>query len=155
MAFFRKITTFFLLIFLLGTLVLPALATAQYQGLEVSVTMDKETYEPGEPITATITVTNKGSQTVTIANLEQLIPEGYVLAENSDVSMKDVEMVPGRILVLQVTFEGDTSENAEAEAATGFEGFVNTVLYGRTMGVPNMFIAVILAIALIIFFILT
>ena len=99
MAFFRKITTFFLLIFLLGTLVLPALATAQYQGLEVSVTMDKETYEPGEPITATITVTNKGSQTVTIANLEQLIPEGYVLSENSDVSMKDVEMVPGRILV--------------------------------------------------------
>ena len=155
MAFFRKITIFFLLIFLLGTLVLPALATAQYQGLEVSVTMDKETYEPGEPITATITVTNKGSQTVTIANLEQLIPEGYVLSENSDVSMKDVEMVPGRILVLQVTFEGDTSENAEAEAATGFQGFVNMVLYGRTMGVPNMFIAVILAIALIIFFILT
>jgi len=140
-----------------GLLVLPATATfVEHEGLEISIEMDKEEYLEGEPITATITVTNVSAESITIVNLEQLIPEGYKLTEGSDVAMKDVEMHPGRILVLKVTFEGDpTQETETAEEVTGFEAFVNQVLYGKTMGVPNMLIATILGIAIVIFFILT
>ena len=156
MAHFRKITVLLLIALWAGILAVPVAATVQYQGLEVSIAMDKETYEPGEPITATITVTNVGIDTVTIVNLEQLIPAGYKLSENSEVAMKDVEMHPGRILVLQVTFEGDpnapVTEEAELE---GPAALVNTLLYGKTLGVPNMFIAVILVIAIGIFMFLT
>ena len=156
MRFLKKLTVFFALFLCLFPLALPASATAaQYQGLEVSVEMDKETYEPGEPITATITVTNTGAESVTIVNLEQMIPEGYVLAEDSDVAMKDVEMHPGRILVLQVTFQGDSSENAAQEAADGPGAFLNTILYGKTGSVPNMFIAVMVVLAIGLFLFLT
>ena len=152
----RKITIVFLLVLLLGMLALPAAATAQYQGLEVSIVMDKQSYEPGEPITATITVTNVSAQTVTIVNLEQLIPAGYKLTEGSDVAMKDVEMQPGRILVLQVTFEGDP--NAPVTEEVEEEGpmvFLNQLLYGKTMGIPNMFLAVMIVLGIIIFMVLT
>ena len=47
----RKITIVFLLVLLLGMLALPAAATAQYQGLEVSIVMDKQSYEPEGLIT--------------------------------------------------------------------------------------------------------
>ena len=156
MASIRKFTMLFLLFLLLGALVFPAAATVvEYEGLEVSVVMDKETYEPGEPITATITVTNVGSESITIVNLEQLIPEGYVLAENSDVAMKDVQMDPGRILVLQVTFQGETGENAAEDAEGGPGAFLNTILYGKTGSVPNMFIAVMVVLAIGLFLFLT
>ena len=139
-----------------GLLVLPAAATfVEHEGLEISIEMDKETYEVGEPITATITVTNVSAESITIVNLEQLIPEGYALAEDSDVAMKDVEMMPGRTLVLKVTFVGEPGEEAAEEETVGFEAFLNKVLYGETMGVPNMFIATIVAIAIIVFLILT
>lgn len=137
-------------------LVLPAAATfVEHQGLEISIVMDKEEYMEGEPITATITVTNVSAESITIVNLEQLIPEGYALAEDSDVAMKDVEMMPGRTLVLKVTFVGEPGGEAAEEEATGFEAFVNKVLYGETMGVPNMFIATIVAIAIVVFLLMT
>ena len=138
-----------------GLLAVPAAATfVEHEGLEISVEMDKEQYEVGEPITATITVTNVSTESITIVNLEQLIPEGYKLAEDSEVSMKDVEMMPGRVLVLKVTFVGDASA-APAEEETGFGNFLNVLLYGETVGVPNMFIATILVIAVAVFLFLT
>ena len=140
-----------------GLLALPAAATAvEHDGLEISIVMDQETYEVGEAITATITVTNVSADTITIANLEQLIPAGYKLAEDSEVAMKDVEMHPGRILVLQVTFEGDASQaGSSEEEVSGPAAFLNTILYGRTLGVPNMFLTVMLVLAIGLFLFLT
>lgn len=154
----RRLTTLWILVLLLGSLLaLPAAATvAEYQGLEVSIVMDKQTYDPGEAITATITVTNVSAETITIVNLEQLIPAGYKLTEGSDVAMKDVEMHPGRILVLQVTFQGDPNAPVEEQVEeSGPMVFLNKLLYGETMGIPNMFLAVMLVIAIGIFLFLT
>ena len=53
-------------------------------GLEVTIDTDRENYEEGEAITATITVTNTKDEPVQILNLEQLVPEGYVIEEGSD-----------------------------------------------------------------------
>lgn len=152
----RWMALFLLMLSCAGLLALPAAATfVEHEGLEISIVMDKEQYEAGEPITATITVTNVSAESITIVNLEQLIPEGYALAEDSEVSMKDVEMAPGRTLVLKVTFVGESEGETAEEETVGFEAFVNKVLYGKTGSVPNMFIATILLIAIIVFFILT
>ena len=152
----RKITTLFLALFLLGALMLPVFATTvEHDGLEISVVMDKETYESGEPITATITVKNVTGQPITVVNLEQLIPEGYKLSDNSEAGMKDVTVQPGRILVMQVTFEGDPTAPAEAEEQTGPAAFLNTLLYGKTANIPNMFLAVMAVLAVLLFLFLT
>lgn len=136
-----------------GLLAVPAAAASTYvehDGLEITVEMDKEQYDAGEPITATITVKNTNAAAVTIANLEQLIPEGYHLAQNSKAGMQDIELRPNQTMVLEVTFAG---EPEEAKAATG--GFFDKLLYGETLGIPNLLIAVILVIAFVIFMLLT
>ena len=49
-------------------------------GLEVTLTTDKEKYSKGEEIVATLTVTNTNDTAVSNVSLENLIPEGYKLA---------------------------------------------------------------------------
>ena len=151
MKLFRRLMSVVLLI--VGIMMCPVSAKAsapqEYQGLQVTVNTDKETYEEGEAITATITVVNVDSQPVTVVNLEQLIPEGYVLAENSDVSTQNVEIRPGQTIELQVTFEGEPEDTAEGDS------FWDKVLYGETIGIPNLILIVFGVIFFIVFMILT
>lgn len=151
MKLFRRLMSVFLLIVGISMCSVSAKASApqEYQGLQVTVNTDKETYEEGEAITATITVVNVDSQPVTVVNLEQLIPEGYVLAENSDVSTQNVEIRPGQTIELQVTFEGEPEDTAEGDS------FWDKVLYGETMGIPNLILIVFGVIFFIVFMILT
>lgn len=149
----RILSLSLLVVLCAGLLVLPAAAASTYmehEGLEVTVKMDKEQYDTGEPITATITVTNTNAYTVTIANLEQLIPEGYALVKDSQAALKNIELSPNRTLVLEVTFEGE-AEQEEGAA----EDFFSKLLYGETWGIPNLLIAVILVFAFVIFMLLT
>lgn len=150
----RKILSLFLLMLTLGMLAIPVAASAyaEHQGLQMTVAMDKEQYDVGEPMTATITVVNTNAYAVTIVNLEQLIPEGYVLSENSEVSMQNVEMQPGQTIVLQVTFEGEPVQSGEGEEYTSFW---DKLLYGETWGIPNILLAVVGLIAFGIFMLLT
>lgn len=129
-----------------------ASANVEYQGLQVMIQMDKEQYEEGEPITATITAVNTNSQPITIVNLEQLIPEGYVLAEDSQVATKDVVVQPGNSVELRVTFVGEPAQPAE----NGESGsFWDKLFYGETFGIPNIILVVILVVGFIIFMALT
>ena len=68
----RKLMVFVLLISCLLVLTLPATATGhvEYDGLEVSVEMDQESYEAGASMTATIKVTNTNNRSVLIVNFE-------------------------------------------------------------------------------------
>lgn len=126
-------------------------AATEYQGLQVMVQMDKEAYEPGEAITATITVFNSNSQSVTIVNLEQLIPEGYILSDGSFASTKDVVIGAGETIQMQVTFEGDPAlENTNGEGT-----FWDKIFYGETLGIPNIILLVIAVIGIVVFMALT
>lgn len=149
----RMLMLFLAAICFCGGLVLPVSAEStvvKSDNLEVAIEMDKEQYEPGEPITATITVRNISTTTVTIANLEQLIPDGYHLAESSKASLQNIELHPEQTTTLKVTFAGE-GEQPETTA----EGFVDKVLYGETWGIPNLLIVVLLVIAFVVFMILT
>ena len=143
-----------LAILCMNLLALPTAASAvtEYDGLRVTVEMDKEHYDNGESITATITVTNTTEETIVIVNLEQLIPDGYRLVEGSVASKEDVDIKAGETVTLQVSFEGDPEvDNGE----TGEENFVDKLLYGETWGMPNILLAVLAAIAFGIFMLLT
>lgn len=150
---FKRMITLGLLLVLMAMLALPVAADTyvEHQGLQVSVKMDKEHYEEGETITATITVYNVSTEPVTIVNLEQLIPEGYRLIENSVASTRDVEILPGQTIEMQVTFEGDP---AQSEGETQ-QSFWDKLFYGETLGIPNILLAVILVIGIIVFMLLT
>lgn len=149
----KKIVSLCLTALLSACMLLPAAASSvmEHEGLEVSVEMDKEQYDTDEPITATITVKNTTFNTVTIATLEQLIPEGYRLSEDSKASVQNVELPAMRTMTLEVTFE---QIPAEQETATA-EDFFTKLLYGETWGIPNLLLAVILVIAIVIFMLLT
>jgi len=154
MRFYQKILCVVVLMVSAFVCAIPAVASSyqeEYQGLKVMVTMDKEEYEAGEPITATITVVNVESSTITILNLEQLIPEGYVLSENSEVSTQNVEVKPGQTIELQVTFEGEPADPAEAGEGT----FWDKIFYGEFWGVPNIIWIVLGVIGFIIYMVLT
>ena len=143
-----------LAILCMNLLVLSAAASAvtEYDGLRVTVEMDKEHYDNGESITATITVTNTAEDTITIVNLEQLIPDGYRLVEGSVASKENVDIKAGETITLQVSFEGvPEADNGEA----GEGDFFDKLLYGETWGVPNILLAVLAAIAFGIFMLLT
>lgn len=154
MEFRKRVLCVCLLLMTLSSLALPVSASSthmEHEGLEITVQMDKEEYDDTEPITATIVVENTSGEVVTITNLEQLIPEGYVLSENSEVSAENLELLPQELVVLQVTFEKAASET---EAAAP-EDFFGKILFGETWGLPNVLLIMILIIAVIIFMILT
>lgn len=152
----RKIYSLWIVQLLIFALALPVAASAyvEYEGLEVTVTMDQEQYDVGEAITATLTVTNTNDQPVTVVNLEQLIPEGYKLVENSEASLKNITIQPGETLELQVSFEEEPIQETDGEGAAPAD-FWDTLLYGETWGIPNLLLAVIAAIAFAVFMFLT
>ena len=151
----RKIVSVALLLMCVYAFSLPANASAQmeHEGLAVTIAMDKEQYESGEPITATITVTNTNDHTVSVVNLEQLIPEGYALAENSVAAKQNFEIPAGETVVLEVTIEGQQIQLDEEEEET--TDFFDKLFYGETMGIPNLLLAVIVLIAFCIYMWLT
>ena len=53
-------------------------------GLEVSLTTDKEEYGQNEEIVVTLAVTNTNEYSLIQVELENFIPEGYKLADNND-----------------------------------------------------------------------
>lgn len=153
MSFSRRIAAFLLLTILCTMLLaLPASATHMvHEGLDVTIVMDKEVYDNAEPITATITVKNTNNATVTITNLEQLIPDGYKLAEDSLASMKNINLAAGQSVVLEVTFVEAASETEAVES----EDFFEKLIYGESFGIPNILLALIAVVAIAVFMWLT
>lgn len=153
MGILRRIYAAVLLLILCTTvLVLPAAAnTMVFESNEVEVTieMDKEVYDVGEPITATLTIKNVTSDALTIRKAEGLVPEGYELSSESKEALNNLELRAGGTAVLKVVFE------AEPEEAAHQEDIWHKLLYGETLGIPNLLIAVILVIAFAIFMFLT
>ena len=92
MKVWKKCGVLFLTVLLCITMMaVPALAASDSQdGLEVTLTTDKEKYSKSEEIAATLTVTNTNDTAVSNVSLENLIPEGYKLADGSEAA-KQVE----------------------------------------------------------------
>ena len=83
---------------LLLSLTLTAVAatkTSSQDGLEVTLSTDKDGYSADDTIVATLTVKNTNDVAVESVELETLIPDGYQLAEKSTASTKLNKLEPG------------------------------------------------------------
>lgn len=147
----KKIFSVLLLsILLLQIFALPAMASqsVEHDGIEIEIVTDKENYELDEDIKAVITVRNTNEQAVIIADLEQLVPEGYKIKESADIQLKDIELAPDETITLNVTLVSEAGV-LSGEAA---ENFFDTIIFGETWGIPNILIVLILIIGVFVFF---
>ncbi len=78
-------------------------ATTSDDGLEVSLSTDKEQYSQGEPIVVTLTVTNTNKFEVSNISLESMVPEGYSLPEGEERTRQIESLAAGDTAELVVT----------------------------------------------------
>lgn len=117
----KKVSAFLLMVVLcMSIMVMPAFATTTSQdGLEVTLTTDKETYDKGEQIEATLVVTNTNDFAVSNVSLENTIPEGYKLSEGSTATKHVESLAPGEMVSLTVTYVAVDSDNNEDKPDSG------------------------------------
>lgn len=102
----RKVVAVLLALVLCAALMaVPASAAqANQDGLRVELTTDRETYAPGETVTAVLTVTNTGSEPVLDLILEILIPRNGRLLPGEERVLQAQSLEPGGVLELTVRF---------------------------------------------------
>ncbi|MBE6924182.1 MAG: VWA domain-containing protein [Ruminococcaceae bacterium] len=90
----KKTLIVLLMLALIAMLAVPVLgAEVTKEGLTVSLTTNQITYEQNDSITATLTLTNSGEESVRDLELELFIPEGYAL----DADDESIELLePGQ-----------------------------------------------------------
>lgn len=117
----KKISAFLLMVVLcISVMVMPVYAASTSQdGLEVTLTTDKETYDKGEQIEATLTVTNTNDFVVSNVSLENMIPDGYKLSEGSTATKQVESLAPGEMVSLTVTYVAVDSDNNEDKPGSG------------------------------------
>lgn len=118
----KKVSAFLLMVVLcMSVMVMPAFAASTSQdGLEVTLTTDKETYAKGEQIEATLTVTNTNDFAVNNVALESAILEGYTLAEGTEATKQVESLGAGETVSLTVTYvPEDTGEQPDVGDNTG------------------------------------
>ncbi len=97
----------------IGILTLPAFAAPVSQdGLEITLTTDKESYGKNDDIIVTLTVTNTNDEAVSNVSLEQVIPDGYILADGSEATKELDSLAAGETTTLTVTLVVDTSSTS-------------------------------------------
>lgn len=83
----RVVAVLMTVLMVIGTIV-PSLAdTIRKDGLEVTITTDKEVYRAGEEIKVTVAVKNTGQENIENVMVELEVPEGIQLAEGSDATV--------------------------------------------------------------------
>lgn len=117
----KKIPIFLLTMMLcLGIMTIPVIAASSMQdGLEVTLTTDKKTYSRSDQIVATLTVTNKNDVAVSNITLENLIPDGYKLADDSMATKRVKSLATGEKVSLTVTYVAEDSNDNEDKTSIG------------------------------------
>ena len=128
MKVWKKCGALFLTVLLCITMMaVPALAASDSQdGFEVTLTTDKEEYSKGEEIAATLTVTNTNDTAVSNVSLENLIPDGYKLADGSEAAKQVESLGAGETVSMTVTYVAEESDAGEDKPNTGDDNKENT-----------------------------
>lgn len=117
----RKLSAILLAVMLcVGMINIPVFAaTSTQDGLEVTLTTDKESYSQNDQIEATLTVKNTNSVAVSNVSLENVVPEGYKLAEGTEATKQIESLRAGKTVSLTVTYIPDDSNNNGEQPGTG------------------------------------
>lgn len=102
----RRILSILLAIVIcVGTLTISmAAATTTQDGLEVTLTTDKSSYQDGERIIVTITVTNTNSYSVNNVTVTSIVPGGFTPDENSVITTQLGTLAAGETASLPVVY---------------------------------------------------
>lgn len=92
-------------------------ATTTQDGLEVSLTTDKEAYSKDEKITATLSVKNTNESVVTDIAMETIIPDGYEVADGTKNNKQLDKLAPNESAELKVVYVAKDSgeDNQDSE----------------------------------------
>ena len=107
----------FLLMFLLcvGMLSVSAFAASTSQdGLKVTLSTDKEKYSQNEKIVTTLTVENTNDTAVSDVTLENLVPDGYKLADKSEATKQVQTLKAGETVSLTVTYAPEKEQTNQS-----------------------------------------
>lgn len=94
-------------------------ATAVQDNLEVTFTTDQSAYSQDEDISVNLTVTNTGDVTVTNVSLENLIPDGYQLADTSADRMENISLEAGENISLTTVITAVDSGEEPGDGSSG------------------------------------
>lgn len=110
----KKLLTVLMVLLLCTTaFTVPAFAaTTTQDGLEVTLSTDKNAYAKSEAIITELTVKNTGSTAVTDLSLETLIPAGYALTQNSASTMQVSALEAGESVTLKLTMMSEDVLNS-------------------------------------------
>ncbi|MBQ2384229.1 MAG: InlB B-repeat-containing protein, partial [Oscillospiraceae bacterium] len=117
---FKKLLAVFLaLTVLAGMLAMPVSAASVVQdGLEVTLSTDRESYARGDSVEATLTVTNTGDTQIENIAIESVIPQGYRLEEGSEGAKFVQSLSSGQTVTLLVRLLALPSEEETEPAPT-------------------------------------
>ena len=102
------------MLFCIGVMVQPALAATMVQdGIEATLTTDKENYQQGEEITVTLMVTNTNRTEATNVSLETFLPDHFVVAENNETAKQVIANNGMKIALWNVDTEDWKVKNAQ------------------------------------------
>ena len=92
-------------------------ASITQDGLEVSLTTDKETYSKAEKITATLSIKNTNESDVTDIAMETIIPDGYEVADGTKNDKQLDKLASNETAELKVVYaarsNGEVSQDSQ------------------------------------------
>ncbi len=105
-----------------GADIMPCCAEGQLQdGLELSLTTDRESYRAEERIEVTFAVTNRNDFEISNVSLECLVPEPCQLTEGTEAEKTVAKLSPGETAALSVvyTYASGKDDGEETESTSG------------------------------------
>ena len=90
-------------------------ASTKQDGLEVSITTDKENYIGNEKITATLSVKNTNTTDVTDVTMETAIPDGYRIDDGLSNIKKLETLAPNKTEELKVVYVSASNSDSTVE----------------------------------------
>lgn len=93
--------------------------TTEKDGLQVSLSTDKQNYSLNEDVTVTISVTNTNDFTVEDVSIEALLPDNFTLKDNQKTKSKSIDLQAGEQTSLTVVaFVKSDSQGTTTEPTT-------------------------------------
>lgn len=116
-------------------------ASNTQDGLEISLTTDKEAYTQDEKITATLAVKNTTESAITNIDMETVIPDGYELTDGTKNSKQLDKLAPNEAVELKAVcvakLKGEVNKDNEIS-------IINSSNYSPRTGDNAMFTVVVL-----------
>ncbi|MBR1680361.1 hypothetical protein IJ707_01065, partial [bacterium] len=96
-------------------------ATTTQDGLEVSLTTNKEAYSKDEKVTATLSVKNTNSTDVTGVAMETIIPDGYEAADGTKNNKQLDKLAPNETAELKVVYAAKSKSEVSQDSQVSQE----------------------------------